>query len=93
MAKTEKKPLSDIEEIKPTDTSGMSIEQRLYRLEQITHTLAAHQISLGSSLITLHTKVMEICEAANAVAQESGEIVAPRLAPLITPGGHPLRKG
>lgn len=77
MVKTEKKPLTDLSAIADTDTSNLSVEERLARLEDIIHSLAAHQITLGNGLIAAHEKVNHLG----------------RPAALITPGGHPLRKG
>lgn len=81
-----------------------AIGNELKRQAQVQHILAEHQLSLGSSLIAAHAKMMEFArdmedggvrEAAELYRSEGGgdkpQIVTQ--APLIHPGGHPLRKG
>lgn len=101
MDSPEKHPLSDMPKV---DTSELSIEERITRLEQIVHALAEHQTTLGGSLITCHGKLLDHAkilhlsgaeEAAAAIDPEHSKqlIVNNRPAPLVHPGGHPLKKG
>jgi hypothetical protein len=80
-----------------------AIGNELQRQAQVQQILAEHQLSLGTSLITAHAVIMEhakliddggVREAAEMYRTQNGERSAiVTQAPLINPGGHPLRKG
>lgn len=76
-----------------------AIGNELRRQAEVQNILAEHQLSLGNSLIMAHSKLMKMAhdmedggvrEAAELYRAEGGMIAK---APLIHPGGHPLRKG
>jgi hypothetical protein len=81
-----------------------AIGNELQRQAQVQQILAEHQLSLGTALITAHAKIIEMAkliddggvrEAAELYRAEGGgqhQVMVNR-APLIHPGGHPLRKG
>lgn len=93
-------------EIKPFDPTGMTDAERLKRLEELYETALAHQATMGSALVALHNKmitfaaeledggVREAAELARAEReQRSAVFLQPQPAPLVHPGGHPLKKG
>lgn len=98
MTDEDQQPVADIEKL---DTSKMTVEERLDRIESIIHALATHQTTLGGSLITCHGKILDLArtmneagvteDAAFARGDRSGLAVQP--APLVNPGGHPLNRG
>ena len=87
-------------EIKAFDPTGMSIEERLARLEQLVETFGKHQVSLGNSLLRLHQEHVSVMRdfadaGISQIAAENREDKQPVIiqpAALVNPGGHPLRK-
>lgn len=91
------------------DTSKLSIEERLDRLEALVGTIAEHQSKLGQHMITVHARMQDMVRDVNEISEDlldsgvavaaeanrserDGNIKQVRPAPLIHPGGHPLRK-
>ena len=91
VAKT--KPQAESEAV---DVSELTIEERLERVEKLLQTVADHQAKLGTSLIRAHANMIEISgDLAHAgIGREANQpsILQTDRAPLIDPGGHPLRK-
>ncbi len=80
------------------DPSTATIEERVARLEHLVGVVAGHQSGLGSSLIRAHKQLVaisaDLLDAGIATGDKSqpNSAISIDRAPLITPGGHPLRK-
>lgn len=101
MVNPEKEP-----EIAPFDPTGMSVEERLARLEQLYETVTTHQATMGKALIEQHGKILTFAkELEDGGVREAAEfrraekegrpptMIGNRPAPLVMPGRHPLSKG
>lgn len=93
-------------EVAPFDPTGMSVEERLARLEGMFEAALAHQATMGKALIEQHGKILTFAkELEDGGVREAAEfhraeregrpptLIANRPAPLVLPGAHPLRKG
>jgi hypothetical protein len=83
------------------DTSDMTLEERVARLETMIEVIGKHQANLGASLIRAHQNLIAISKdilGANVSRGTPREeidltpgVVGYQPAPLIIPGPHPLR--
>jgi hypothetical protein len=81
-----------------------AMAEEMRRQAAVQRVIAEHQVTLGSSLITCHAKILELAATVNRltdIVNNSAEISelpagspfpGPRSASPILPGRHPLRK-